>query len=95
MSETRPQTPDVPEGAVTEENVAQQPPVMPQLTENQQQAQSSETQSSAGGKSLKEVAEEVIDNQWGKGQERRKRLSEAGYNAHDVQKEVVRIINKL
>ena len=39
-------------------------------------------------KSVKEVALEVIDGKWGNGEDRKKRLAAAGYNAAEVQKMV-------
>lgn len=43
-------------------------------------------------KSLNEVAQEVIDGKWGNGDERKKRLTEAGYNADLVQARVNAIV---
>lgn len=45
-------------------------------------------------KPLQEVAKEVIDGKWGKGQERRSRLTEAGYDYVLVQNEVNRMMLK-
>ena len=42
-------------------------------------------------KTNKEIAQEVIDGLWGEGDERKKRLREAGYNPSSV----MRIVNKL
>ena len=44
-------------------------------------------------KSITDIAQEVIAGLWGTGQDRRLRLTEAGYNPRDVEKEVVRIQN--
>jgi hypothetical protein len=44
--------------------------------------------------SLKEVAEAVLRGEYGKGQEKRLRLAEAGYNHREVDEEVTRILNK-
>lgn len=43
-------------------------------------------------KSIKEVAKEVINGDWGNGSERKRRLTEAGYNYNEIQAEVSRII---
>lgn len=43
-------------------------------------------------KSNKEVAKEVIKGQWGDGKERKKRLTEAGYDVAAVQKEVNKLL---
>ena len=45
-------------------------------------------------KSLTEVANEVIDGKWGNGNDRRQRLTKAGYNFKEVQDEVNRILKK-
>ena len=37
-------------------------------------------------KSVDEVAREVIQGKWGNGAERKKRLTEAGYDYNEVQK---------
>ena len=39
-------------------------------------------------KSIEEIAKEVINGKWGNGDERKKKLTEAGYNYEAVQKEV-------
>lgn len=44
-----------------------------------------------GKKSVKKVAQEVINGKWGNGADRRKRLRDAGYKYVDVQKEVNRL----
>lgn len=44
-------------------------------------------------KSVHEVAEEVIAGKWGNGQERKDRLTAAGYDYNEVQNEVNRILN--
>lgn len=44
-----------------------------------------------GGKTLTEIAKEVIRGKWGNGSERKKRLAAAGYEYAEVQK----IVNKL
>lgn len=46
-----------------------------------------------GGKSLSEVAREVIAGQWGNGDARKNALAAAGYVYKDVQAEVNRILN--
>lgn len=43
-------------------------------------------------KSIAEIAKEVIDGKWGNGDERKKRLKAAGYNAEEVQKKVNEIL---
>ena len=43
-------------------------------------------------KSVDEVAREVIQGKWGNGAERKKRLTNAGYDYNEVQKKVNQII---
>lgn len=43
-------------------------------------------------KSIDEIAREVIDNKWGTGEDRKKRLTEAGYDYSAVQKRVNEIL---
>ncbi len=43
-------------------------------------------------KNVSEIAQEVISGKWGNGEERRKRLTDAGYSYADVQKEVNRLV---
>lgn len=45
-----------------------------------------------GGKSIYQLAREVIRGDWGNGDERRRRLTEAGYNYQAVQDEVNRLV---
>lgn len=45
------------------------------------------------GKTVSEVAHEVIAGLWGKGAERMQRLTEAGYNYNEVQSKVNKILN--
>ena len=51
------------------------------------------TQNRGGGKSLDEVAQEVLQGLWGNGQERYDELTNAGYNAQAVQDRVNSILN--
>ena len=44
-------------------------------------------------KSLAELAQEVLQGVWGNGEDRKKRLSDAGYNYSEVQAEVNRLAN--
>lgn len=44
-------------------------------------------------KSNLEVAKEVLDGKWGNGQERKQKLTEAGYNYDDIQGIVNALIN--
>lgn len=44
---------------------------------------------------LEEVARAVLRGEYGTGQERRRLLSAAGYNARDVEREVVRLANRM
>lgn len=44
-------------------------------------------------RSFDEIVQEVREGKWGRGQERRLRLSQAGYDHVAVQKELVRILN--
>jgi hypothetical protein len=50
--------------------------------------------SSKAKASLEDVAKEVVNGDWGKGQERRKKLSEAGFNVNEVEEAVVKLMNK-
>lgn len=43
-------------------------------------------------KSVTEIAKEVISGKWGNGAERKKRLTEAGYNYSEVQKKVTELL---
>lgn len=43
-------------------------------------------------KSIDEVAMEVINGKWGNGEERKRRLTEAGYDYYAVQKRVNELI---
>lgn len=43
-------------------------------------------------KSIDEIAREVIDNKWGTGEERKRRLTEAGYDYSAIQKRVNEIL---
>lgn len=45
------------------------------------------------GKSINEIAHEVIALKWGSGAERKRRLTEAGYDYEEVRAEVNRILN--
>jgi hypothetical protein len=42
---------------------------------------------------ITDLAKEVLEGKWGKGAERRKRLTDAGYDPNDVQLEVTRLLN--
>lgn len=44
-------------------------------------------------KSIDEIAREVINGQWGNGEDRKKRLQEAGYNYQEVQNKVNEMLN--
>lgn len=44
-------------------------------------------------KSVDEIAREVINGQWGNGEDRKRRLEEAGYNYQEVQNKVNEILN--
>ena len=46
------------------------------------------------GKSVEEIAKEVIAGKWGVGEERTKKLTEAGYDAAAVQKAVNELMKK-
>ena len=43
-------------------------------------------------KTVEQLAKEVIDGKWGNGEERKKRLTEAGYNYNEVQKKVNQLL---
>ena len=44
-------------------------------------------------KSVSEIAKEVIDGKWGNGDERKKKLTQAGYNYNAVQTEVNKLVS--
>lgn len=44
-------------------------------------------------KSVDEIAREVIDGHWGNGEDRKRRLEEAGYNYQEVQNKVNELLN--
>ena len=48
----------------------------------------------SGRKSLQDVAKEVLDGKWGNGAERKKKLTEAGYNYTEVQAVVNKLVRK-
>ncbi|MBO6300568.1 MAG: hypothetical protein J6N53_17190 [Lachnospiraceae bacterium] len=48
----------------------------------------------ADGRGLDEIATEVIQGKWGVGEERKKKLTEAGYDAAAVQKLVNEMMKK-
>ena len=58
------------------------------------QVEVSEEDSELKSNPVSEVALEVTHGKWGVGQERRKRLAEAGYDVKEVEAEVVRLLNK-
>ncbi len=47
-----------------------------------------------GGKTIEDVAKEVLDGKWGNGAERKKKLTEAGYNYTEVQAVVNKLVRK-
>lgn len=51
------------------------------------------TPQSGADKSVKEIAQEVIDGRWGNGEERKQKLTKAGYNYAEVQTWVNCILN--
>jgi type VI protein secretion system component VasK len=53
-----------------------------------------EKQEDKSGLKLEDVAKEALDGKWGLGQDRRRRLSDAGYDPNEVQAEVVRLMNE-
>jgi len=44
-------------------------------------------------KTVEELAQEVIDNKWGNGQDRKNRLTQAGYDYNEVQNKVNEMLN--
>lgn len=52
-----------------------------------------EEEPALGGKPIEEVAEEVINGIWGNGDDRKKKLTEAGYDYQTVQDKVNEILN--
>lgn len=67
--------------------VSEEPTVQETVTEKQTQSPS------GGGKSVDEVAQEVLQGLWGNGQERYDSLTNAGYDAQAVQDKVNSILN--
>nr|DAI20091.1 MAG TPA: Endolysin [Caudoviricetes sp.] len=59
----------------------------------QETVQTETTAQKSSGKSLDEVAQEVLQGLWGNGQERYDNLTNAGYNAQSVQDKVNSILN--
>ena len=49
---------------------------------------------SEGSKSNKEIASEVIAGHWGRGNDRKQRLQEAGYDVAAVSEEISKIYNQ-
>ena len=67
-----------------------------QVSENptiQETVQTGTTVQESSGKSLDEVAQEVLQGLWGNGQDRYDNLTNAGYNAQSVQDKVNSILN--
>lgn len=67
-----------------------------QVSENptiQETVQTETTAQKSSGKSVVEVAQEVLQGLWGNGQERYDNLTNAGYNAQSVQDKVNSILN--
>lgn len=64
--------------------------ITPKYTDNEAPEKEPET----GTKTVHEVAMEVILGDWSNGEERKRRLTEAGYNYEEVQAEVNRILNE-
>lgn len=77
---------DVPEGSISSEDLVQEPV-------NEDDSSESEESSAVTKMDISEVALEVRKGEWGKGQERRRRLSEAGYDVREVEAEVTRQLN--
>jgi hypothetical protein len=46
-----------------------------------------------GGKTVEQVAQEVLDGEWGGGQDRRRALAEAGFDPNEVKEAVLKILN--
>ena len=44
-------------------------------------------------KSVSEIAKEVVSGKWGNGEERKKKLTQAGYNYNAVQAEVSKLVS--
>lgn len=83
---------DKPEGAITSENLVQ-PDAGEGTTYQVPSTQPKVEKEAEGEKDLTSIAEEVRAGKWGVGQDRRLRLSEAGYNAQEVEAEVRRLLN--
>jgi CW_7 repeat len=84
MSITEPNEPGEP-------NVVVEPPTEPEPEEETKEEEEDDPDTE---NPLSEVALAVGRGEWGVGQERRRRLSEAGYDPREVQAEVVRLRNK-
>jgi CW_7 repeat len=52
------------------------------------------TESTEGAKSNEEVAKEVVAGHWGRGQDRNKRLRDAGYDPLTINSEIVKLYNR-
>lgn len=55
---------------------------------------SSSNNTTANKKTVAEIAQEVLNGKWGNGDERKQKLTAAGYNYTDVQKKVNEILSK-
>ena len=64
------------------------------ITEGAFNGYTREGTSSSTYKTVDEIAREVIDGQWGNGEDRKKRLTDAGYDYAAVQKRVNEILKK-
>jgi hypothetical protein len=65
------------------EQVPEQPPKSPKASK------STETK-----KSNEEVAKEVLAGRWSRGQARKKKLEDAGYNVNDINAEINKLLNQ-
>lgn len=51
-------------------------------------------ESTAAKKSNEEIAQEVIAGHWGRGQNRKRRLQDAGYDVSEISTEMTKIFNQ-
>ena len=80
----------VPAEVVPEESPADNPA---QPDQEESPAEEVDAGEDTGELDISEIAQQVIEGKWGVGQERRTKLSEAGYNVKDVEAEVNWILN--
>lgn len=81
---------DRPEGAITDAELVQPDEVVGEVDEDEEV----EVVDDDDSKSLSNVAQEVREGKWGQGQERRRKLEDAGFDPNEVEAEVTRLLNE-